>query len=418
MSISKSALQEQYTEGTNQQMVRKNSIQKEKKPSEILLITVLMFGYSLLYMDKNMISTAIIPIAEQYNFTTSQTGLIMSLFFLGYSLMQIPGGWLADKIGYKKVLIISLSLITVFTFAFGFVGSLILFILIRFFAGVGHAGYPSSTSKSIAVNFSKDRRTFIQSLILSTSGIGGILAFLFGARLIDLDWHYAYYVLGTLFLISLILVIFFVPSGTAIEKRKVEPKQASFKSVILNRNVIVLFMVMVLVNMAFYGNMSWLPSFLKAKFALSISTVGTILAINAVGGTIASLLAGILLTKFFADKEKVLFLSSSILSAGAFVGLVLSDSLAVSIGLLYVLTFLLTIIFVGVFSWPHKILPEKVIGSSVGIINTGSTLGGFVAPMTFGALITLFGGSFSIVFISLSVVMVIAGFIVLTVKTK
>ncbi len=418
MSISKSALQDPYTNETHQQMVGKNPAQKAKKPSEILLITVLMFGYSLLYMDKNMISTAIIPIAEQYNFTTSQTGLIMSLFFLGYSLMQIPGGWLADKIGYKKVLIISLSLITVFTFAFGFVGSLLLFILIRFAAGVGHAGYPSSTSKSIAVNFSKDRRTFIQSLILSTSGIGGILAFLFGARLIDLDWHYAYYVLGTLFFISLILVIFFVPNGTTIEKRKVEPKQTSFKSVILNRNVITLFMVMVLVNMAFYGNMSWLPSFLKAKFALSISTVGTILAINAVGGTIASLLAGILLTKFFVDKEKVLFLSSSILSAAAFAGLVLSDSLAVSIGLLYVLTFLLTIIFVGVFSWPHKILPEKVIGSSVGIINTGSTLGGFVAPMTFGALITLFGGSFSIVFISLSVVMVIAGFIVLTVKTK
>jgi sugar phosphate permease len=177
-------------------------------------------------------------------------------------------------------------------------------------------------------------------------------------------------------------------------------------------------MVMVLVNMAFYGNMSWLPSFLKVKFSLSISTVGTILAINAVGGMIASLLAGILLTKFFAGKEKVLFLSSSILSAVAFAGLVLTDSLAVSIGLLYLLTFLITFIFVGVFSWPHKILPEKVIGSSIGIINTGSTLGGFVAPMTFGALISLVGGSFSIVFISLSVAMVIAGLIVLTVKTK
>ena len=270
----------------------KDFVQKTKKPSEILLITALMFGYSLLYMDKNMISTAIIPIAEQYNFTTSQTGLMMSLFFLGYSLMQIPGGWLADKIGYKKVLVLSLSLITVFTFAFGFAGSLILFVLIRFFAGVGHAGYPSSTSKSISVNFSKNRRTFIQSLILSTSGIGGILAFLIGARLIDLNWHYAYYVMGTLFVISLMLVIFFVPNDTATEKRKVEPKQTSFKSVISNRNVLTLFMVMVLINMAFYGNMSWLPSFLKEKFSLSISTVGTILAINAVGGTIASLLAG------------------------------------------------------------------------------------------------------------------------------
>ena len=418
MSISKSALQDQNTNETHQHMGGKDFVQKTKKPSEILLITALMFGYSLLYMDKNMISTAIIPIAEQYNFTTSQTGLMMSLFFLGYSLMQIPGGWLADKIGYKKVLVLSLSLITVFTFAFGFAGSLILFVLIRFFAGVGHAGYPSSTSKSISVNFSKNRRTFIQSLILSTSGIGGILAFLIGARLIDLNWHYAYYVMGTLFAISLMLVIFFVPSDTATEKRKVEPKQTSFKSVISNRNVITLFMVMVLVNMAFYGNMSWLPSFLKAKFSLSISTVGTILAINAVGGTIASLLAGFLLTKFFAGKEKVLFLSSSILSAVAFAGLVLTDSLAVSIGLLYLLTFLITFIFVGVFSWPHKILPEKVIGSSIGIINTGSTLGGFVAPMTFGALISLVGGSFSIVFISLSVAMVIAGLIVLTVKTK
>ncbi|MBZ5751548.1 MFS transporter [Metabacillus rhizolycopersici] len=420
MSISKSALQDQYTNGTHQQMVGKNSVQKAKKPNEILLITALMFGYSLLYMDKNMISTAIIPIAEQYNFTTSQTGLIMSLFFLGYSLMQIPGGWLADKIGYKKVLILSLSLISVFTFAFGFAGSLILFILIRFFAGVGHAGYPPSTSKSIAENFSKDRRTFIQSLILSTSGIGGILAFLIGARLIDWNWQNSYYVVGTLFVISLILVIFFVPNDTPAVKRKVEPKQTqtSFKSVILNRNVITLFIVMILVNMAFYGNMSWLPSFLKEKFSLSISTVGTILGINAVGGTIASLLAGILLTKFFAEKEKVLFLSSSILSAVAFAGLVLTNSLAVSIGLLYLLTFFITIIFVGVFSWPHKILPEKVIGSSVGIINTGSTLGGFIAPMTFGALISLAGGSFSIVFISLSVVMVVAGFIVLAVKTK
>ena len=359
MSISK-ILQEQHPNETPQQIVDQNSIQKPNKKREVLLITALMFGYSLIYMDKNMISTAIIPIAEQFQLSTSQTGLIMSLFFLGYSLMQIPSGWLADKIGYKKVLILSLSLVAVFTFAFGFGGSLIIFILIRFFAGVGHAGYPSSTSKSIAENFTKDRRTFIQSLILSTSGIGGIFAFLIGARLVDWNWHNAYYVLGALFVISLLLVIFFVPNETVnTEKKRLNPKQTSFKSVILNRNVLTLFIVMILINMAYYGNMSWLPSFLKEKFTLSLSTVGTILAINAVGGTIASLLAGILLTKFFAGKEKVLFLISAILSALAFAGLVLTDSLALSITLLYLLTFCITIFFVGVFSWPHKILPGK-----------------------------------------------------------
>nr|WP_246005631.1 MFS transporter [Companilactobacillus insicii] len=67
------------------------------------VIIALMAGYSMVYMDKNMVSTAIIPIAKQFDFSTSQTGLIMSAFFLAYSCLQIPGGWLADKIGAKKV---------------------------------------------------------------------------------------------------------------------------------------------------------------------------------------------------------------------------------------------------------------------------------------------------------------------------
>ncbi|WP_220702331.1 hypothetical protein [Bacillus sp. PK3_68] len=69
----------------------KLSVPKAKSSREVLLIAALMGGYSMIYMDKNMISTAIIPIADQFHLTTSQTGLMMSLFFLGYSLMQIPG---------------------------------------------------------------------------------------------------------------------------------------------------------------------------------------------------------------------------------------------------------------------------------------------------------------------------------------
>ncbi|WP_411835292.1 hypothetical protein [Peribacillus frigoritolerans] len=80
------------SQGTiKKQSEAKLSVSKEKNTGGVLLTTALMAGYSMIYMDKNMISTAIIPIAEQFHLTTSQTGLIMSLFFLGYSLMQIPG---------------------------------------------------------------------------------------------------------------------------------------------------------------------------------------------------------------------------------------------------------------------------------------------------------------------------------------
>ncbi|MEV3164205.1 MFS transporter [Paenibacillus larvae] len=185
---------------------------KSKNKNPYLLIFALMAGYSMVYMDKNLVSTAIIPLADEFNLTNSQTGLIMSLFFLGYSIMQIPSGWLADKFGAKKVLMTSLSLISLFSFFFGMGVSLIAFVMIRFFAGVGHAGYPPSCSKTIADHFPKEKRTFVQSLILSTSGIGGILAYTLGAQLIASNWKVGYFVLGMLFAVAMLCVFLFVPN--------------------------------------------------------------------------------------------------------------------------------------------------------------------------------------------------------------
>lgn len=78
------------------------------------IVLSLMVGYSIIYMDKSMISTAIIPISSEFNLDSAQTGRIMSFFFLGYSLMQIPSGWIADKIGAKKVLMLSMILVAIF----------------------------------------------------------------------------------------------------------------------------------------------------------------------------------------------------------------------------------------------------------------------------------------------------------------
>lgn len=163
----------------------KETTKPKMSAKNIKVITALMIGYTMVYMDKTMVSTAVIPIAKDFNLTTTQTGFIMSAFFLAYSCMQIPGGWLADKIGAKKILLISLASIAVTSYLFGFASSLLLFIAIRFLAGLGHGGYPPSTSKAIAENFDPTKRVMAQSGILTTTGIGGILAYTLGANVIS-----------------------------------------------------------------------------------------------------------------------------------------------------------------------------------------------------------------------------------------
>lgn len=383
------------------------------------LIFALMAGYSMIYMDKSMISTAVLPIAKEFNLDAGQTGMIMSFFFLGYSLMQIPGGWLADKIGAKKVLMLSLAIISIFSFAFGAVSSLMLFMAIRFFAGLGHGGYPLSCSKSIADNFPQERRTFIQSLILSTSGIGGILAFTLWTNLINANWRYGYLALGTMFAIAFVLVGIFVPKQAASTKIGTNNKPAiKFSQVITNRNVLVLFVAMLLLNFLLYGNMSWLPSFLAQKFAIDIKTIGYLLAVNAVFQTAATMFAGALLSKLFLGKERLFILSATVLAAILVAAFVTSNNLVLSMICLIAVSMVSVSAFTAIFTWPHKIMDPSIIGSSIGIINTGGTLGGFLAPLILGQLIKAAGGSFTLAFGFMAAASLLCGLCVLGVKKE
>lgn len=390
-------------------------LEKTRGKQGIALVVALMAGYSMVYMDKSMISTAIIPIAQQFNLDAGQTGLIMSFFFLGYSLMQIPGGWLADKIGAKRVLMLSLLIISFFSFAFGMVSGLMLFICIRFFAGLGHGGYPPSVSKAIADNFPQEKRTFVQSLILSTSGIGGILAFTLGANLVAKNWHYAYLALGTLFLLSFILVWRFVPNVQPTKAVKTGEK-ISFLEMLKNRNIFVLFLAMLLLNFLLYGNMSWLPSYISTKFQLDISTTGLILACNAIFQTLATIFAGSLLSKLFLGREKIFLLTATFVSAALVFAFVSSNNIMLSIVFLILISMISISAFTAIFTWPHKIMNPTIIGSSIGIINTGGTLGGFLAPMVLGYLIKLSGGSFTLAFLFMAGASVLCGLSALLVK--
>lgn len=384
------------------------------KSGNARIIVALMAGYSMVYMDKNMVSTAIIPIAKQFSFTTSQTGMIMSMFFLAYSLMQIPGGWLADRIGAKKVLLISLGTICVFSYAFGFVSSLMLFFAIRFCAGLGHGGYPPSCSKAVAENFDKQQRVMVQSGIMTTSGIGGLLAFVLGANVIAINWRYGYLLLGTLFLVAFLLVLFLLPKGSqepalSQDHQPTDRTKVPFKQVITNRNVLLLFVIMLLVNITYYGAMSWLPSYLTKTYSLSLGAAGAILAVNALSQVVGSYLTGVCLSRWFEGQQKPYILICGLISAASIITLVNVHSIILSLVLVALIGMTTIAAFTATFTWPQSLFSGGAIGSSVGIINTGGTFGGFLAPVIIGALVQNAGGDFKIGFIFLAITIILGG---------
>jgi MFS family permease len=122
-------------------------------------------GLSLLtYLDRVCIMRASPDIQAELALDDEQMGLVFSAFLVGYALLEVPGGWLGDRWGTRRVLTVIVVWWSAFTALTGFVpGSdtlrppliftwaapllahgFLLLLLVRFLFGAGEAGaYPN-----------------------------------------------------------------------------------------------------------------------------------------------------------------------------------------------------------------------------------------------------------------------------------
>src|SRR5437667_4604395 len=101
------------------------------------------FGVALAfitYIDRVAISQAAPAIARDLRLSTIQMGYVFSAFGLTYALLEIPSGWLCDRIGPRKVLTRVVLWWSFFTAATGWVWNLGSLLVTRFLFGAGEAG--------------------------------------------------------------------------------------------------------------------------------------------------------------------------------------------------------------------------------------------------------------------------------------
>ena len=191
---------------------------KFTKNQWVVFIVVFFIGI-FANLDKSMIGFTADNLISTYGFTKEQMGNLSSVFYISFILVTIPGGWLVDRFGYKKFVIVSLTILMVFSFLFGNVSSLFAILFLRFMVGFGQAGYTNGAPKIISDNYASDQCAKVQSFVVATAGIGGILASTVGAKMIRSNWHHAYYFLSAGYLIALLAVIFL------LKEKKVEKVQ-------------------------------------------------------------------------------------------------------------------------------------------------------------------------------------------------
>jgi len=119
-------------------------------PVRWALVLWLFVLSAIAFMDRTNVSIAGVAIGREYQLDKIRLGWIFSAFLIGYAAFQVPGGWLASRIGPRRVLALAVlwwGLFTALTASvpLGASNALLLFILIRLGLGAGESViYPAA----------------------------------------------------------------------------------------------------------------------------------------------------------------------------------------------------------------------------------------------------------------------------------
>jgi MFS transporter, ACS family, glucarate transporter len=119
-------------------------------PVRLILVFWLFVLSAIAFMDRTNVSIAGMAIGREYHLDKIRLGWIFSAFLVGYALFQVPGGWLATRVGPRRVLALAVLWWGIFTALTAAIPptaprTLWLLILVRLALGIGESViYPAA----------------------------------------------------------------------------------------------------------------------------------------------------------------------------------------------------------------------------------------------------------------------------------
>ena len=368
--------------------------------------------------DLQAAGTAAAGLRQTFTLDPKMMGWVFSAGIIGLLPGAFFGGWIADRIGRKKILVAAVILFGVFSLLTAYVDSYSHLLLVRFMTGLGlGAALPNLIALCAEAVSERNRGTAISFMYCGVP-LGGALAAAV-AMFSSEHWQTTFIIGGLAPLLVVPLMALLLPESTAFRKQhsatdnlRPSTTQALFGEG-RARNTLALWLSYFFTLTVMYMLLNWLPSLLLEQ-GFSKSQAGMVQMLFNIGGALGSLLGGLLLDR--CNKFKVvLFVYAGLLVALAGVGLsigIVPMSIAGFAAGLFVMAAQLVLYALAPQSYPTAVRATGV-GAAVAIGRLGSVAG----PLAAGQILAAGAGT-SGVLLATSPGLVIAALSILTVIAR
>jgi sugar phosphate permease len=379
----------------------------------ILVLISLM--YMITYMDRSNISVAAPAIAKEFGLSKTEVGLVFSAFAWAYAAGQVPGGWLADVFGPKKVLLFIVPFWSLMTAATAWAQGTVSLFIMRFVFGLGEAGAFPTASRAMQLWFPKSERGFVQGMTHCFSRLAIAVTPLIAVLIMNTwGWRSIFYIFALLGVAwALVFLVFYrnrpederrVNAAELAYIRDISPGKGTTRSGTQLRSEVSWRAIFTSPNMWFialaygcfyYGSyfyVSWFPTYLLEFRHLSLQSVGLLASLPLISAMIGDVVGGILTDHILRKTVNIKFARRAVAAPGMFLAALLlipaatTDSAATAILYLTASNFFLELVL-----GPAWAVPMDVGGTSSGtvtaVMNMVGAVGASISPLVFGILV-------------------------------
>lgn len=245
--------------------------EQEAKPlSRNKLLGIAGLGWMFDAMDVGILSFVIVALANEWALTPGQMGWIGSVNSIGMAVGALVFGIFADRVGRKNIFIITLVLFSVASGLSALSTSLAIFLIFRFFVGMGLGGELPVASTLVSESVEAKERGRIVVLLESFWAAGWLIAAVISYFVIpEHGWRIALIItaLPAFYAIYLRLKLPDSPQFTAkrVRDRTYGQNIKAVWSKAYAKPTLMLWILWFTVVFSYYGMFLWLPSVMVIK---------------------------------------------------------------------------------------------------------------------------------------------------------
>jgi sugar phosphate permease len=378
------------------------------KATDLILVIICMM-YLITYIDRVNISTAALAMQKDLGLTNVQLGFAFAAFAYPYAFFQIAGGWLGDRLGPRKTLLICGTIWSAATVMIGFTGGIVSLVAVRFLLGLGEgAAFPTAT-RALSNWMATSRRGFAQGITHSFARLGNALTPpVIALLVVTISWRGSFIVVGLISFAWVALWWFYfrddprdhkhvtpeeiatLPPMHLAKKTKNVPWRRLFK------RILPVTLTDFCYGWTLWLFLSWIPSFFLHEYHLNISKsaifASGVFFAGVVGDTVGGIVSDMILRRTgSASKARISVIVTGFLGAFFCMLPVLFVKDLVPIALcLSAAFFFAELIVAPIWAAPMDIAPQHS-GTAAGFMNFGFGLAGMISPVVFGAIIDATG---------------------------